>query len=119
MTNQIGWIDECAWSKRDKRVIAYRREKLGALVLDERLWKDASEETIAQAMLEGVRALGINLSPAEERFRTRVALLRSAGEDLPDLSDDSLLSTAQRVALALSRWDQNRAQLKALNCLSL
>ena len=53
------------------------------------------KETIAQAMLEGVRALGISLSPAEERFRTRVALLRSAGEDLPDMSDDSLLSSAQ------------------------
>ena len=114
---QIGWIDECAWSKRDKRVIAYRREKLGALILDERLWKDASEETIAQAMLEGVRALGINLSPAEERFRTRVALLRSAGENLPDLSDETLLSTAQEWLLPYLTGIKTAAQLKALNFL--
>lgn len=114
---QIGWIDECAWSKRDKRVIAYRREKLGALILDERLWKDASEETIAQAMLEGVRALGINLSPAEERFRTRVALLRSAGENLPDLSDETLLSTAQEWLLPYLTGIKTAVQLKALNLL--
>ena len=115
--DQISWIDECAWSKRDKRVIAYRREKLGALVLDERLWKDAPKETIAQAMLEGVRALGISLSPDEERFRTRVALLRSAGEDLPDMSDDSLLSSAQEWLLPYLGGIKTATQFKALNLL--
>lgn len=114
---QIGWVNECAWSKRERRVIAYSREKFGALILDERLWKDAPQEAIAGAMLDGVKALGINLTPAEERFRTRVALLRQAGEDLPDLSDDALLDTAQEWLRPYLSGIKNAAQLKALNYL--
>lgn len=115
--DQIGWANECAWSKRERRVIAVQREKLGSLVLDERLWKDAPADAIAHAMLDGVRALGFSFAPAAERFRTRVALLRSAGEDLPDLSDDVLLATAQDWLLPFLSGIKTGAHLKALDML--
>ncbi len=115
--DEIKWINECAWSKRDRRVIAYSREKFGALILEERLWKDAPEEAIAAAMLDGVRALGLNFSPADERFRTRVALLRASGEDLPDLSDDVLLDSIQDWLLPFLGGVRNAAHLKALKYL--
>jgi ATP-dependent helicase HrpB len=87
----IGWSDTCAWSRRDRRVTARRQERLGALVLADRPWPDAPPGAVARAMLDGVRELGLRLSPAAERFRARVAAARAGGIDLPDLSDGALL----------------------------
>ena len=39
--DQIGWHDLCAWDRRARRVAARQQERLGALVLDDRHWKDA------------------------------------------------------------------------------
>jgi len=115
---QITWVDECAWSKRERRVIAYQREKLGALVLDERLWKDAPDQAIAHAMLDGVRALGLTFSPATQRFRTRVDLMRQAGEDFPDLDEVVLLDSIEQWLLPYLSNIKNAAQLKALDLLN-
>jgi ATP-dependent helicase HrpB len=49
----------------------------------------------ARAMLDGVRELGLVLSPQAERLRTRAEMLRRAGHDLPDLSDDGLMATLE------------------------
>jgi ATP-dependent helicase HrpB len=115
--DQISWIEECSWSKRERRVVAHQREKLGALILDERLWNDAPKEAIALAMLDGVQLLGLNLSAAEERFRTRVMLMRQAGEDFPDMSDETLLVDAQTWLLPYLDGVKSAAHLKALNLL--
>lgn len=91
--DQIGWHDVCDWSKRDRRVSARQQERLGALVLQDRIWKDAPDDALALAALDGVRQLGLqalNLSPATQRLRARVALF----DDLPDMSDDGLLAAA-------------------------
>ena len=89
--NQFAWCDLCLWDKRERKVVARRQERLGALVLDDRVWKDAPGEAIAHAMLEGVRDLGLTWSDAARRFAARVALLREAGEDLPEMTDAALL----------------------------
>ncbi|WP_090160310.1 ATP-dependent helicase HrpB [Loktanella sp. DSM 29012] len=91
--NRIEWRNTCVWSRRDGRVLARRQECLGAIVLDDRRWDDAPPETIAAAMLDGVRQLGLRPSRAAQRFRARVALVRDDGIDLPDLSDDALMAT--------------------------
>ncbi|MDQ2089952.1 ATP-dependent helicase HrpB [Marimonas arenosa] len=93
--DQIAWHDLCEWSKRDRRVLARRQERFGALVLDDRVWKVAPEDAIARAMCDGVRDLGLQPSDAANRLRARVALAREAGEDLPDMSDDILLETLE------------------------
>lgn len=90
--NDITWIEHCAWSKRDGRVVARRQEKLGAVVLDDRMWKDAPDEAVARAMLDGVRELGLRPSDAARRFIARVELLRSGGADLPDMTDAALMA---------------------------
>ena len=90
--DQIIWQDLCAWSRRDRRVISRKQERLGALVLDDRIWSDAPPAQIARAMLDGVRDLGLAPSPAAQRFRARVHLARKGGLDLPDMSDDALMS---------------------------
>lgn len=93
--DQIIWDDICTWDKRERRVAARRQERFGALTLDDRIWKDAPDEAIARAMLDGVRELGLNWSEPARRFAARVTLLREAGEALPDMSDESLLESAE------------------------
>jgi ATP-dependent helicase HrpB len=92
---QIQWHESCSWSKRERRVIARRQERFGAIALDDRIWKDVPPEAVAQAMLEGVRDLGITLSEAARRFTARVSLGREAGLDLPDMSLSALEHTLQ------------------------
>lgn len=90
--DQIHWVDHCAWSKREKRVEARRREMFGAIPLDDRLWKDAPAENVAHAMLDGVRDLGFSFSPAAKRFIARVALVRDVFDTLPDMSETALMT---------------------------
>lgn len=89
--DEITWVQEARWDARESRVSARRQERLGALVLDDRIWKDAPDAALSAAMLEGVRALGLRLSEAARRFQARVALGRAGGLDLPDLSEEALM----------------------------
>ncbi|MDC0738148.1 ATP-dependent helicase HrpB [Cognatishimia sp. SS12] len=93
--DQIHWQQNCHWSKREGRVLTRRQEVFGALVLEDRIWKDAPHEAIATAMLDGVREIGLLPSAAANRLRARVALARDAGHDLPDMSDAALMETLE------------------------
>lgn len=86
--DRIDWVEICEWSRRDGRVVARRQERFGALVLNDRHWPEAPKAAMAKGALDGLRQIGLTLSPAAERFRTRVALI----EDMPDLSDTALLA---------------------------
>lgn len=91
---QIKWHETCAWSKRDRKVLARRQERFGALVLDDRIWKGAADDAIAEAMLDGVRQLGLealNWDRAARLLRARVRFV----EDGPDWSDDALMGTLE------------------------
>ena len=85
----------CQWSKRDRRVLARRQQRLGAIALSDRPWPEAPPEAIAQAMCEGVRDLGLRLEGAAARFRARVELVRAGGADLPEMTDAALLDTLE------------------------
>jgi ATP-dependent helicase HrpB len=91
--DQTEWVDVCDWSRRERRVIARQQERFGALVLDDRIWKDAPADQIARAMLDGVRDLGLSWTDAARRFVARVELLRNGGADLPDMRDEALLAS--------------------------
>jgi ATP-dependent helicase HrpB len=93
--DQITWNKTCSWSRRERRVIARRQEMFGAIALDDRIWKDAPDDAISRAMLDGVRDLGLTLSDAARRFVARVDLLRAAGHDLPDMSQAALLDSLE------------------------
>lgn len=93
--DQIVWSDLCLWDSRARRVMARKQERFGALVLEDRVWKEAPTEAVARAMLDGVRDLGLNWTDPAERFRARVELLRTAGEGLPEMTDAVLLDTLE------------------------
>ncbi len=96
-SDQIEWVETCEWSKRDRRVVARRQERFGAITLDDRIWKAVPEGAVAQAMLDGVRDLGLRLEGAAARLAARVELVRAGGADLPDFSTDGLMA-------ALDEW---------------
>lgn len=93
--DQIGWQDICEWDRRERRVVTRQQERFGALALDDRVWKDAPPDAVAQAMLDGVRDLGMSWTDAARRFVARVELLREAGEDLPDMTEPALMDTLE------------------------
>ncbi len=94
-SDRIQWEDHATWSRRDRRVEARQRERFGALVLADRIWRDAPPETLAHAALEGVRQLGLPWTAAARRLQARALLYRGQGGDIADLTDATLLETAE------------------------
>lgn len=115
--DQIHWQDLCSWSKRDRRVVARKQERFGTLVLDDRIWKDVPPEATATAMLDGVRDLGLRLSPAAARLATRVELLRAEGHDLPDFSEAGLMATLEDWLLPMLTGVRSDADWKGFDAL--
>ncbi|MCA6343583.1 ATP-dependent helicase HrpB [Phenylobacterium sp.] len=77
------------------RLRAVRIERLGRLVLKETLDEAPSGDLIRAALLDQVRAAGLESLPwgeAGRSLRSRVAFLAGLGEaDLPDLGDEALV----------------------------
>ena len=87
--NQIHWRNVCEWSKREGRVVARKREYFGSLVLNDQIWKDVDHSELSMAMLDGVRDLGLTMTPSAGRFLARVRL---APEDFPGFDTETLLN---------------------------
>jgi len=115
--DQIGWMDSCEWSKRDRRVVARRQERLGAITLADRIWEDVPDAAVEQAMLDGVRDLGLRLDGAAARLAARVELVRAEGADLPDFSINGLTKTLEDWLLPMLSGVRNAEDWKRFNLL--
>jgi len=100
------------WSERDGAVLARRRRRLGALVLEDKPLARPDPDAVRQAMLEGVRQLGVSALPWTDElagWRQRVMFLRQHDSSWPDLSDAALGDTLEAWLLpfldGLSRRD--------------
>ncbi|OOY18016.1 ATP-dependent helicase HrpB [Thioclava sp. DLFJ4-1] len=113
--DQIAWHDVCDWSRREGRVIARKHERFGALVLDDRVWKDAPREALARGALAGLRQIGLPMTPAARRLQARVELLRGQGADLPDFTDEGLLERAEDWLLPYLGKVRTEADLRKLD----
>jgi ATP-dependent helicase HrpB len=107
----------CQWDRRARRVVARRQERFGALVLADAPWPDASDAALARAALDGVRDLGLPLTPAVTRLIARADRLRRAGEDLPDLGPEALLASAEDWLLPFLGKVRTAADIAALDLL--
>jgi ATP-dependent helicase HrpB len=77
-------------------VRARRGRRLGAITLSEGQDMKASPDQVAAALVEGVRAHGLDLLPwsdSARSLRRRAAFARAHQPDLPDLSDEALLAS--------------------------
>ncbi len=112
---QIRWREICEWSRRDGRVIARRQEMFGALVLADQVWPDATPEALAAAARDGLREIGLPLTPAARRLRARIELARGGGADWPDCSDAGLLAGDADWLLPALGKARSEAELRALD----
>jgi ATP-dependent helicase HrpB len=92
--NDIVREDVLTWDSGALAVIARRRRRLGALVLDEGPSPDPDPEAVAVALLEGVQREGIGRLPWSDgaaRTRARLAFMHRLDPGAwPDVSDDAL-----------------------------
>jgi ATP-dependent helicase HrpB len=92
--------DEVYWSEHEKKVIARKVIKLGAVILAEQNFGTRGEHVI-EAMLDGIRQMGIQCLPWEKETRElqqRVQWLRrhsSLPENVPDSSDEALFASLE------------------------
>ncbi len=107
----------CQWDRRARRVTARRQERFGALVLADAPWPDAPDAALARAALDGVRDLGLPLTPPVTRMIARAERLRRAGEDLPDLGPEALLASAGDWLLPFLGKVRTAADIAALDLL--
>ena len=115
--DRIEWIDSCEWSRRERRVVARRQERFGAITLGDQIRKDVSEDQMARAMLDGVRDLGLRLQGASARLAARVELVRADGTDLPDFSDQGLMDSLEDWLLPMLTGIRNAEDWKRLDLL--
>jgi ATP-dependent helicase HrpB len=93
---------EIVWDPRSETVLAHRERRLGALVLADQPLREAPADQVREAMLQGIRALGLRClpwTPELEQWRQRVLLLRKhtvaadGTSEWPDVGDEALLAT--------------------------
>ncbi|GLW63335.1 ATP-dependent helicase [Actinomadura rubrobrunea] len=91
-------VEQVAW--RDGDVAAHRVERLGAIELAVRPLPDPDPERVRAALLDGLRAEGLDLltwTPAAVALRERLAFCRRVlGEPWPRVDDEALADHAAR-----------------------
>ena len=92
---QIETVEQVIWNSREQAVIARRQRRYGELVLKDDPLQKPDPQKVLQALLHGVRELGVAAlpwTPAARNWQARVSLLRrAAGESAwPDVSDVAL-----------------------------
>ncbi len=93
--DRLIWQHTVEWSRLEQAVLARRELRFGQLLLETRPWPEVSAERVCEAMLTGVRELGLAALPWDRETRdlqARTAFVRrlDGGEDWPDLSDEAL-----------------------------
>ncbi|MBM3533028.1 MAG: ATP-dependent helicase HrpB [Alphaproteobacteria bacterium] len=87
--------EDVRWDERAETVIAARRVRLGALVLDETRLETADAEARTQAMVDGVRAMGLGAlpwTPGLRGFQARNLFVHRLDPSWPDFADGALLA---------------------------
>lgn len=111
--------DHVGWDKREQAVTAVRQTRLGQLILAEKRLPKPDPAAVVQAMVEGVRQMGLGCLPwnAElEVLRQRVAFVRRHCPDvsLPDLTDAALLEELASWAAPYLEGLTRRAHLERM-----
>jgi len=86
---------EVRWDESQKAVVAQHVQRLGAIVMDSKPTRVADTGQLRQAMLEGIRNMGLTVLPWNDEARElqkRVLCMRHwfPDENWPDLSDAAL-----------------------------
>lgn len=111
-----------AWDREAQAVRARRRERLGALVLEDAPLPDPDPEAVAAALLEGVSREGLGLLPwskAARQLQQRLIFLHRLDPGWPDAADEALAASlgawlGPHVYGVKSRSELERLELAAI-----
>ena len=81
------------WNTRDNSVLARRRRRLGALLIEDKPLARPDPDKVKAAMLDGIRQRGLPWTDELRAWRERIGFLRRIDESWPDLSDRALLAS--------------------------
>jgi ATP-dependent helicase HrpB len=91
--NAIVREDVLTWDGGSLAVVARRRRRLGALVLDDAPLANPDPDAVAPMLAEGIRREGVDRLPwtdAARQTRARLAFLHRLDSTWPDVSDEAL-----------------------------
>ncbi len=91
--HEVETTSVCHWDKRQQAVVSEDQTRLSAIVLSAKPGQ-ADGEAVCRAMIDGVRALGLNALPwskSARQFVSRAEWARATGADFPDMSQAALL----------------------------
>jgi len=89
-------VDEEIVDWRDGTVVARRRRRFGALVLEDKPINKPDPEKVKAAMLAGLRQRGLPWTDELGDWRQRIAFLHHLDQSWPDLSDDALRASLDK-----------------------
>ena len=98
--DRIAELDEVEFDRPSLSVRSRRTRRLDAIALSSEARAIAAGQDVSDTLSDGIARAGAGVLPwtkAQLQLRTRVAFLRQAGGDAPDLSDEAL-------ALSINLW---------------
>ncbi|MEJ2696962.1 MAG: ATP-dependent helicase HrpB [Candidatus Sulfobium sp.] len=117
---RIETVRRVEWDKRSRRITGTAEEKIGAVLLSQRLLSPSEEECLP-LLCEAIRSEYGMLSFGREagQFKSRVSLVRRVfpEEDWPDLSDERLRSSAEEWLLPWLTGVRSARELSSLDLL--
>jgi ATP-dependent helicase HrpB len=114
--------ESVAWDDASGSITAVERERLGAIILRETPLRDASDEVVADALLDVVTrggTLALRWSAEAQRVRERLAFLHASFPDWPDVSDAALATSAREWLRPHLVGLRRRAQVEQLDLAAL
>ena len=91
--DRIAEFDEVEFDRASLSVRSRRTRRLDAIALSSEARAIAADQDVSVTLSDGIARAGVGVLPwtkAQLQLRTRVAFLRQAGGDAPDLSDEAL-----------------------------
>ncbi|WP_209703651.1 ATP-dependent helicase HrpB [Cohnella lubricantis] len=110
------------WDSEAEAVRARAVTRLGAITLQERPLAKPDPELVAEALLQGIRELGLSALPwsrSARQLQERVLFLGRHAGGWPDWSDEGLLNTLEEWLAPYAQGMRSRADLQRLNLTNL
>jgi ATP-dependent helicase HrpB len=115
-SDDFAWVPLCEWSKRERRVVARQQERFDALILQDRVWKNAQIEDVTAAIISGVREMG--LSCLEWTKPARLLRARVMAVGMADWSEGGLLAGLEQWLAPHIGSARTAADLKSIDLAS-
>ncbi len=117
-------VKEIVWDQKNAAVSARKLTCLGALILSEQMIRNPDAEAVQQALLKGIRTMGLACLPWTEMARSLQARIESLriwqpAANWPNLSDAQLGNSLQDWLGPFLGGIKNKEQLQKINLLEI